>query len=113
MLAVVCKSCRAEMAMKRKYGLTIEQYNVQLVKQNGVCAICKTKTPGNGNERFAVDHDHITGSPRGLLCISCNNGLGAFKDNVEYLQAAIHYLEITGGAITGKFNIHNLQSIGK
>ena len=43
--------------------------------------------------QLAVDHDHKTGAVRALLCASCNNGLGDFRDNITYLQAAIDYLK--------------------
>lgn len=73
----------------KKYGLTREQYNAILHKQGGVCAICK-KPPKD--RALAVDHCHATNKVRGLLCGSCNNGLGRFKDSVELLNVAITYL---------------------
>jgi hypothetical protein len=42
---------------------------------------------------LGVDHDHITGKVRGLLCNDCNLGIGHFKDNIEKLKLAIKYLE--------------------
>ena len=50
--------------------------------------------------RLAVDHDHKTGKIRGLLCISCNVGLGHFQDDVELLRSAILYLQ-EGGIMAG------------
>jgi hypothetical protein len=46
------------------------------------------------DEALAVDHNHISGLVRGLLCRNCNNGLGQFKDNIETLEKAITYLKL-------------------
>ena len=72
-----------------RFGVSEEVYNEMLERQNGVCAICK----GNGKKKLAVDHDHVTGKVRQLLCIHCNTALGHFKDDPELLQAAIEYLK--------------------
>lgn len=79
-----------------KYGITKVEYNAMLSVVPG-CAICG-RLPGatNGGRRLAVDHDHDTGRVRGLLCESCNNGLGRFKDNPQLLTAAAEYLKGTG-----------------
>ena len=76
--------------LKYDYGITVEQYDAMLKKQNHVCAICNTFPPG---KRLAVDHNHETGKIRGLLCANCNAGLGWFKENTSRLNAAILYLE--------------------
>ncbi len=78
--------------LKTAYGLTIKQFDGMLQAQGRVCAICGTDTPG-GMGRFSVDHDHITGQIRGLLCVSCNMGLGAFGDNPDMLEMAKKYLQ--------------------
>lgn len=70
--------------------LTEEQYQSRLERQGGVCAICGEK-PKNG--RLAIDHIHGTSKVRGLLCSSCNTGLGHFKDDPERLASAIVYLK--------------------
>lgn len=54
--------------------------------QNGRCAICTEVKP------LSVDHHHGTKRVRGMLCKSCNFGLGSFHDNIRFLQAAIDYL---------------------
>ena len=82
--------------LKTKYGLTQEQYDAKLAAQNGGCCICETKEPG-GRGVFPVDHDHETGVIRGLLCDNCNNGLGRFQDNPEFLRRAATYLEFDRG----------------
>lgn len=82
--------------LKIAYGITPEQYDEMHNSQGGVCAICrKPETvvdPKKGLRRLAVDHDHVTGRVRGLLCINCNNGLGRFGDSPERLAAALAYL---------------------
>jgi hypothetical protein len=77
--------------LKRKYGLTLEQYDAMLEAQGGVCAICRQPRP---EERtLHVDHDHTTGAVRGLLCFTCNNALGDFRDSADLFHAAAAYLE--------------------
>lgn len=79
-----------EYQLKRKYGLSIEDYNDLLTKQGGVCAICKG-LPSKSFRWFAVDHDHQTGLVRGLLCQRCNGGLGYIES--EFHAKALTYLE--------------------
>lgn len=81
----------------RTFGITTEQYNDLLKKQNGLCALCKKPETAVNNKRneikkLAIDHDHITGKNRGLLCSRCNTALGSFKESIEFLQAAINYI---------------------
>lgn len=77
---------------KIKYGLSQQEYEDMLRVQGGKCAICLTEKPG-GQGGFNVDHCHTTGKVRGLLCTTCNFGLGQFKDSTAYLKSAIIYLE--------------------
>jgi len=82
------------------YGISKDEYFQMLDKQDGVCAICKreerTRDSASNNLRsLAVDHCHDTGNVRGLLCRSCNTGLGFFEDNSDLLNRAIQYLENT------------------
>jgi len=72
----------------RTYGISIEQYNQLFVDQNGVCAICG----GTDIKKLSVDHNHITGQIRGLLCQACNAGIGFLKDDINILVSAVEYL---------------------
>jgi hypothetical protein len=78
--------------LKRLYGLSVDQYFEILANQDGGCAICKTKTPGNRKTMFSVDHSHQTGQIRGLLCDPCNTALGLLQDDQNRLQNAMEYL---------------------
>lgn len=77
----------------RKFGLTFDEYINLRKTQNDCCAIC-----GESQENLAVglniDHNHVTGKVRGLLCNSCNTALGSFKDSEEILNKAINYLNL-------------------
>lgn len=77
--------------LNKNYGLTREQYDAMLEAQGGTCAICRN--PPTATRMLDVDHCHGTQKVRGLLCTSCNNGLGRFKDNPELLKRAAIYLE--------------------
>lgn len=55
----------------------------------GMCAICRERPAEH------VDHDHETGEVRGVLCFTCNVGLGNFRDRPDLLDKAVHYLEDT------------------
>lgn len=82
-----------ERHLVRKYGITLAVYATMLDAQNGRCAICKRPEPAD--KLFDVDHDHITGVVRGLLCTSCNRMIGHAGDNCETLRAAADYLELS------------------
>lgn len=87
---------------KRKYGITIEEYQEMLKQQNGVCAICQQpeKVTWKGQEiPLAVDHCHITGKVRGLLCNRCNRVLSLFDDDIVIMRSAIEYLRSANSAI--------------
>lgn len=74
-----------------RYGITLEEYDALFVIQGGVCALCGE--PSDSERRLlSVDHCHDTGKVRGLLCSSCNMGIGIFNDDIESLEKAIAYL---------------------
>jgi hypothetical protein len=96
-----CKPCKeiqkSKAFMKRRYGITFEEYLQRLEAQNNKCAICgsadhKNKRTGKLVQTLFIDHDHATGKVRGLLCSACNHALGQFKDNKAALFRAIEYL---------------------
>ena len=84
--------------LRRRYGVSEEQYADMLKLQDERCAICNASEPGHGQVNFAVDHDHITGCVRSLLCHRCNLMLGAANDSEELLSLAVKYLHRHGGA---------------
>jgi hypothetical protein len=81
--------------LKKSYGLTVAEYEKILKEQGGVCAICnkpeRMKREGKAL-RMPVDHDHLTGKLRGLLCHTCNRAIGLLQDDVIVLRRAISYL---------------------
>jgi len=75
--------------LKRRYGIGADDFDRMVADQGGVCLICERPDPEH------VDHDHVTGKVRGILCFNCNGGLGQFKDDIDALLAAAAYLERT------------------
>jgi hypothetical protein len=86
-----------ERFLMRRYGITGSDYEGMLEGQNGVCAICgrpeTRRTKGGKVGRRAVDHDHVTGRVRGLLCHRCNAGIAYLSEDPERLRIAAVYLE--------------------
>ena len=86
--------------MLNKYGLTVERYDEMWAEQSGKCVICSVgmvniHTDGdskNKSNTANIDHCHDTGKVRGILCATCNKGLGLFYDRVDLLENAINYL---------------------
>ena len=79
----------------QRVGLTISEYQAQFEQQGGLCALCEQPEIEvvRGKVRLlAVDHDHVTGEKRGLLCRRCNCILGMFNDDPVLFQKAIEYL---------------------
>lgn len=81
---------RATLASHR---LTLEAYKRMYELQGGRCAICEVEKEPLG---LVIDHNHRTRKVRGLLCSSCNIGLGQFKDSPDILEVALQYLEERG-----------------
>ena len=82
--------------LRRTYGITIADFEAMLAEQGGVCAICRRSETVEwcGKPRaLNVDHCHVTGVVRGLLCNFCNHALGAFDDDPARLRLAADYLE--------------------
>lgn len=90
-----------ERFLKRKYKISLNEYNEMLIKQNYVCFICQKKNTKKDHrtqktQTLHVDHCHANGKVRGLLCSKCNLGLGTFNDDVKLLQKSIEYLTSNG-----------------
>jgi len=91
-----CKDCTRVRSTLDKYGLTVARYDEMVEAQGGACAICSTPCT-----TFVVDHDHdcCPGQTtcgkcvRGLLCGTCNSGIGLLKDSSDVLRKAAAYLE--------------------
>lgn len=99
-LAAYCKPCHnaksnetytrlygstREYHLRRRYGIGMAEVEAMIADQGGTCAVC----PGAPEH---VDHDHVTGRVRGVLCFNCNQALGNVRDNPEVLQGLIDYL---------------------
>lgn len=93
------KKARRAIYLKHKYKITSETFEKLLIEQNFVCYICgkhqnKNLGPGGygGQQSLAIDHNHITGKIRGLLCNTCNRALGLFNDNANLIERAANYI---------------------
>jgi len=78
----------------KKRGMSVEDYEAMLLRQGGVCGICR-RPPGK--RRLGVDHCHKTGHVRGLLCSNCNCGIGFYGDDARLTREATAYLEAALG----------------
>jgi Autographiviridae endonuclease VII len=92
-----CSPCRANHEAARRYGVTVGTIDALREQQGNRCAICRVHADEVPHVSFrhnplVIDHDHAAGEVRGLLCSTCNIGLGQFKDSVDLLQKAIAYL---------------------
>tara|TARA_R110002167_G_scaffold75032_1_gene209815 strand:+ start:452 stop:862 length:411 start_codon:yes stop_codon:yes gene_type:complete len=77
-----------ENQLKKRYNLTLDQYNKMLSDQNNSCKVCNIKmTKPN------VDHCHTTFKVRGLLCNGCNTSLGLLKEDTKIMQKLIEYIK--------------------
>lgn len=85
-----------EAQIKCQYGISVEEYaNQRHVMQRNTCPICFCLLVGihKENNSPVIDHNHITGEFRGILCHKCNRALGCFQDNIDILELAVLYLQ--------------------
>ncbi len=81
----------------RKFNITLEQYQKMLDEQQNRCAICNNyetrRLPGSNEcAQLCIDHNHVTGKIRKLLCHKCNVFIGMANESIYLLQSAIAYL---------------------
>lgn len=87
------KAANHDRMVSQTYGLERGEYEKLYNFQGGLCALCRR---ANGKaKRLAVDHDHNTGEPRGLLCGPCNKMLGHGRDQLAFFRRVIDYLSIS------------------
>jgi hypothetical protein len=75
---------------RRTFGISADDFDALLDSQGGGCAICGTQPERVAN--LHLDHCHDSGGIRGILCVSCNQGIGQFRDDPDLLDAAARYL---------------------
>lgn len=81
---------------RKRFGITLADYQAKFDEQGGVCAICSKPETGtrNGIVRWLnVDHNHETKAVRGLLCTNCNVAVGMMCESPDIMRSAISYLE--------------------
>ncbi len=79
--------------LKSKYSITKEEYEEMFEKQSGCCYICNIPSDEAARGVLFIDHDHDDRTKiRGLLCNSCNLGIGWFEENPKIMERAISYL---------------------
>lgn len=83
-------------AYKRKFGITLDQYNAMFQKQNGNCLICEVNQ-SILKYKLHIDHNHKTNKVRGLLCAECNRALGLMKDDLNIIMRAFNYIKEKDG----------------
>lgn len=71
------------------YGLSHEDWDMLLWQQDDRCAICRR--PFTASRTPRIDHDHATGTVRGLLCNGCNLRLGYLNDDADWVRGADNY----------------------
>ena len=83
--------------LKSLYGISLSQHKEMWINQNGCCALCETPVD---YDKIAVDHNHVSGDVRDLLCYSCNTALGLFHSDekgIELLEKAVEYIRKHNG----------------
>lgn len=107
----ICKKCERRKSLLGKYGITLDDYARMFREQDGKCFICRTP-PTVEEEVLCVDHHHLSGVVRKLLCFSCNSAIGYIHESVERAIAIANYLtEYEKITQVGKIHLTNSESI--
>lgn len=77
----------------KQYDITNEHYVELIYSQRNKCKICEKSANG---KTLSIDHSHVTGKVRGLLCNNCNTAIGLFKEDINVMLNAIKYLQEYG-----------------
>ncbi len=94
------KDLQRNYRLKNKFGISLNDYEFLCAVQNNKCDICDKEecnitAPNGTKNRLSVDHNHITGKIRGLLCHKCNTAIGSLNcdSGIELLNKALEYLK--------------------
>jgi hypothetical protein len=79
-------------SLKLRYGVSLEWFDAKKIEQDNKCAICHKENLSHNGRELSIDHNHVTGEVRALLCSKCNLILGEVNDSVPKLTAMIDYL---------------------
>lgn len=77
----------------KTYGITADEYDVILARQGGGCAICGATRGAVDRESLCVDHNHVTGVVRGLLCLRCNFSVRDLGDDLDLARKTMEYIQ--------------------
>lgn len=83
---------RTSQSIKKRCGLSIAEYDETYDTQEGKCKICGVRRARYGKERLVVDHCHLSGRFRALLCGPCNSAIGLFQESETVMLSAIEYI---------------------
>lgn len=86
-----CHPCRKLRSICRNLCISIAKYKSLLAASGGLCAVCAS--PFSDKSRPVIDHCHVSGQLRAVLCGACNTGMGLFRDRPDILRAAAVYCE--------------------
>lgn len=93
------KRAMRDLYYRRAFGISADEFDAILAAQGGGCAICGVVPEREAS--FHLDHDHVTGEIRGILCIGCNQGLGQFRDDAGLLERAAVYVREGRAMVVG------------
>lgn len=87
------RECQRKDALRKQYNISVDEWQILFEKQQGRCAVCGIHQ-SELRKRLGVDHNHLTGEIRGLLCDDCNMGLGRLKTDYggDILKKALEYI---------------------
>jgi len=86
---------RLELRRVKRYGITLQRLEEMIVEQDNKCYLCgKDGSENLPYQKLAIDHCHKTNKVRKLLCTNCNVLLGTLKDDVDFLQKLIDYINL-------------------
>ncbi|KMT52396.1 hypothetical protein ACR52_27355 [Pseudomonas fildesensis] len=87
------KAWKRNEQLKSLYGITAEGFEALNEKQGGLCKICESPASTNRFGRLYIDHCHVSGKIRGLLCSKCNMAIGLLRDCPTRIASALTYLQ--------------------
>lgn len=85
----------------KEFGISIEDKEKMFISQGSKCACCGSAEAGH-KTGWRMDHNHMTGKNRAVICHPCNATLGQAKENIDRLKSCIEYLIKFNGVGNGR-----------